>query len=442
MAARHFTIVGSGLAGTLAAIYLARAGHPVHLYEKRPDPREGEFERGRSINLALSTRGLQALAEVGLDQAALAISIPMKGRMIHGSAGNLTFQPYGKDPTQVLHSISRSALNRLLVTTATSFENVKISFNHRCTGFDVSKGTLEFLDAKANTSVSIAAACVVGADGAFSVIRSAFQRLDRFNYQQDFLTHGYKELTIPSGPDGIHRLDKHSLHIWPRGQFMMIALPNLDGSFTGTLFWPFEGPMSFAALDDEHKVTAFFKEHFADVPALIPDLGVQFLKNPTLSLVTIRCLPWHYHDRAVLVGDACHAVVPFLGQGMNAAFEDCSVLMNCLHQEPLDVSRAFARYESMRKQHTDVLADLCLANFVEMRDRVASPCFIVRKRVQVLMHRLLPHWYIPLYSLIEFTSTPYADAQRRSRRQNRILFFLVGLFLALLLTFIVVFLFR
>jgi kynurenine 3-monooxygenase len=245
------------------------------------------------------------------------------------------------------------------------------------------------------------------------------QKRERFDYSQDYLTHGYKELTIPAGPGGSFLIEKHALHIWPRGSFMMIALPNADGSFTCTLFWPFEGDNSFAALRKESDVLAFFNEQFPDAVPLIPDLVHDFLHNPTSSLVTVRCRPWHLDGKVVLVGDACHAVVPFLGQGMNAAFEDCSVLMECLAKNE-DNEKAFAEYEARRKPHTDVLADLCVANFVEMRDRVGSRLFVLRKKLDVLLHRLMPRWYLPLYTMVEFTRIPYRDAVERAKKQDRI----------------------
>jgi kynurenine 3-monooxygenase len=279
-------------------------------------------------------------------------------------------------------------------------------------------GAVEFLD-EHQAHVAVPCRAAVGADGAYSALRSWMQKREGFNYQQEYLSHGYKELTIPAGPGGAYPIEKHALHIWPRGSFMMIALPNLDGSFTCTLFWPFEGPNSFAALKSEADVLAFFREQFPDAVPLTPALGEEFLTNPTGSLVTIRCQPWRV-GRAVLVGDAAHAVVPFLGQGMNAAFEDCTVLHRCLQEANWDWEQASARYEALRKEHADVLADLCVENFVEMRDRVASPLFILGKRLAVLLHWLLPRWYLPLYTMIEFTRIPYAEALRRARRQNRV----------------------
>jgi kynurenine 3-monooxygenase len=411
-------VVGAGLAGALLACYLGRAGRRVDLYEKRPDPRVGPAERGRSINLALSVRGIHALREVGLADAVLRDSVLMRGRMIHARDGGLTFQPYGKDDDEALHSVSRGGLNRLLVEAAATHQSVRLFFNHRCTGLDAHGDAAEFLDEK-QAAVAVHAAAVVGADGAYSAVRSWMQKREGFNYQQEYLTHGYKELTIPAGPGGSYRLEKHALHIWPRGSFMMIALPNLDGSFTCTLFWPFEGPNSFAALKTGEDILTFFRSEFPDAVPLIPTLAEEFLTNPTGALVTIRCQPWRV-GRAVLVGDACHAVVPFLGQGMNAAFEDCTVLHQCLLDSGWDWGRAAERYERLRKVHTDTLADLCVANFVEMRDRVASPLFVLGKRLAVLLHRLFPRRYLPLYTMIEFTRIPYADAVRRARAQNRV----------------------
>ncbi len=339
------TIVGAGLAGTLLACALARAGYRVDLHEKRPDPRRREQEHGRSINLALSVRGIHALREVGLAQEVLKSSILMRGRMIHAPSGELTFQPYGKDDSQALHSVSRAGLNLLLVEAAARNPLIRLFFEHKCTGVDPHAGTLEFLDSAAQSTIHVPAELIVGADGAYSAVRGQLQKQERFNYRQDYLGHGYKELTIPAGPGGSYRLEKHALHIWPRGDFMMIALPNQDGSFTCTLFWPFEGPNSFAALQTEDAIQAYFQEQFPDVVPLIPTLARDFLDNPTSPLVTIRCQPWHWGERVVLLGDACHAVVPFLGQGMNAAFEDCTVLAECLARHT-DRRAAFSAYEA------------------------------------------------------------------------------------------------
>jgi kynurenine 3-monooxygenase len=416
---RPVAVVGAGLAGALFACYLGRAGLPVEVHEKRPDPRLGSAERGRSINLALSVRGIHALREVGLADEVLADSILMRGRMIHARDGRLTFQPYGKDDNEALHSVSRAGLNRLLVEAAARHPTVGLFFNRKCTGIEPHEGVVELLDEMTDTPLRAAAQAIIGADGAYSAVRAWMQKRDGFNYQQEYLGHGYKELTIPAGPGGAFRMEKHALHIWPRGTFMMIALPNRDGSFTCTLFWPLEGPNSFAALTGAGEVLTFFREQFPDAVPLIPTLAEDFLNNPTGALVTIRCQPWHL-GRAVLVGDACHAVVPFLGQGMNAAFESCTVLYRCLAEDGWQWEKAFARYQDERKRHADALADLCIENFVEMRDRVGSPWFVLRKKLAVLLHTLFPRWYLPLYTMIEFTRIPYADAVRRARAQARV----------------------
>jgi kynurenine 3-monooxygenase len=410
-------IVGAGLAGTLLACALARAGWRVDVYEKRPDPRRREPEHGRSINLALSLRGIDVLREIGLADEVLKASILMRGRMIHSPEGKRTFQPYGKDDSQALHSVSRAGLNLLLVEAAARTPSIRLFFEHKCIGLDPDSGQLEFAASAAHSTVEVAADFIVGADGAYSAVRGQLQKQERFNYRQDYLSHGYKELTIPAGAGGAFQMEKHALHIWPRGSFMMIALPNLDGSFTCTLFWPFEGPNSFAALRTPQAIESFFRQQFPDAVPLIPTLAEDFLHNPTGALVTIRCQPWHWGERVVLLGDACHAVVPFLGQGMNAAFEDCIILTDCLARYP-DRRAALAAYESTRKHHLDILADLCIDNFLEMRDRVGSRVFVLRKKLGILLHRLFPRWYVPLYVMIEFTRIPYADALRRARRQD------------------------
>jgi kynurenine 3-monooxygenase len=429
-----FTIVGSGLAGTLMACYLGRAGHAVDLFEKRSDPRIDGGDHGRSINLALSVRGISALQEVGIADEVLASAIAMPGRMIHDHTGNLHFQPYGKDPSQAINSVSRNGLNIALINAAEKLPGVHVFFAHRCTDIDLTTGTLRLLQEPEQKTIEVPCETIIGADGAFSTIRARMQRQERFDFSQDYLTHGYKELTIPAAPGGGFRMEKHALHIWPRQRFMLIALPNQDGSFTCTLFFPYDGAPSFASLQTEQDVRSFFAQQFPDAVPLMPSLTEDFFRNPTGPLVTIRCHPWHHAGKVVLLGDACHAVVPFLGQGMNAAFEDCSVLDRCLRDCPHDREKAFRAYESARKEHTDTLADLAVYNYVEMRDHTGSQLFLLKKKWQLLLHRLLGRWYVPLYTLVSFTRTPYADAVRRARKQDRIVrIVLVALLLFLLL---------
>jgi kynurenine 3-monooxygenase len=419
------TVIGAGLGGALMAIYLARAGYAVEVYEKRPDPRRGPGSEGRSINLAISTRGVHALGQVGLADAVLAQAVPMRGRMMHAPDGRLTFQRYGTRPDHVLNSVSRTGLNVLLLDAASAYGNVRLVFGQRCTGVDPLSGTAMFVDVESGRPAQVEGDFVVGADGAFSAVRQQLQRLDRYDFEQAYLGHGYKELAIPPRPDGAFPLAADALHIWPRGEFMMIALPNRDGSFTGTIFWPFEGPHSFAELRTEADVLAYFRATFPDALPLMPTLARDYFASEAASLVTIRCRPW-FRDRVVLLGDACHAVVPFYGQGANASFEDCVVLSECLAEHAPDWARAFALYQVRRKPHTDALADLSLTNFVEMRARTASAAFLLFRRIEGGVQRLAPRWFVPLYTLVTFTRTPYATAVARARIQTRALLLLGG----------------
>ncbi|MDX2114746.1 MAG: NAD(P)/FAD-dependent oxidoreductase [Planctomycetota bacterium] len=422
---RRFTIFGAGLAGALMAVFLARRGHEVDLFERRADPRKGTPERGRSINLALSTRGIEALAKVELAEAVLRTAIPMRGRMVHPAEAEprLVMLPYSRVATNVINSVSRSGLNEVLLNAAEKLPGVRIFFGQRCVGMDLESGEAEVLDVASGVTRRVETRTVIGADGAFSGVRGSMQKRDRFDYSQTYLEHGYKELTIPACEGGgadRWRIEKHALHIWPRGTYMMIALPNQDGSFTCTLFWPFEGPHSFAALRTSEDVRAFFESRFPDAVPLIPDLLDDWAHNPTASLVTIRCGPWHVGERAVLVGDAAHAVVPFYGQGMNASFEDCAVLDSCLEAGGGDLGGAFAEYFRRRKANTDALAELAQANFVEMRDRVNDSAFQLRRRVDHALEALFPA-YRSLYEMVTFSTIPYAEAKSRAERMDALL---------------------
>jgi kynurenine 3-monooxygenase len=414
----QFTIVGAGLAGTLLACYLGKAGHRVDVYERRPDPRGKERTAGRSINLAISVRGIQALREVELADEVLRAAIPMRGRMMHARDGKLTFQPYGKDDSESINSISRAGLNVTLLDAAAGYPSVRLFFKQRCAGFDPVTGEVELTDEQTNAAKRVATQVLIGADGAYSALRLQMQMLGQFNLSQDYLPYGYKELHVPPGAGGTFQMEKHALHIWPRRQFMMIALPNLDGSFTCTLFWPLEGPGSFAALERDDAVRRYFAEQFPDAVPMMPTLVEDYRANPVGPLVTIRCHPWHVGGKAVLLGDAAHAVVPFLGQGMNAAFEDCTVLSQCLAEHGPDWEAAFRSFEARRKEHVDALADLCLENFVEMRDKVGSRTFLLRKKIENTLHRLMPSHYLPLYTMVSFTTIPYGTARRRAWQQN------------------------
>ncbi|MFQ5671074.1 MAG: FAD-dependent oxidoreductase [Acidobacteriota bacterium] len=419
MSGARVTVVGAGLGGSLMAITLGRAGHEVALFERRPDPREGVHSGGRSINLAISTRGLHALGQVGLERTILDMSVPMRGRMIHRADGRRTFQPYGTAPHHAIRSVSRTDLSLALLGVAAQERNISLHFEKRCTSVDLEVPSATFACAAGGPPLTVRSQVIVGADGAFSRVRLQMQRNGRFDYQQAFLEHGYKELTIPPAPGGGFALEENALHIWPRGGYMMIALPNLDRSFTCTLFWPFHGPNSFAALRRPAEVLDFFQHRFPDTVPLMPDLVEEYLGHATGSLVTVRCRPWHHEDRAVLIGDACHAVVPFYGQGANAAFEDCVVLGECLARHGTDWEHAFAEFESLRRGHVNILADLALSHFVEMRDRTASRLFLGRKALERGLYRLFPGWFIPLYSMVTFSRIPYGLAVRKARRQWR-----------------------
>ncbi|GAA2900595.1 NAD(P)/FAD-dependent oxidoreductase [Streptosporangium fragile] len=413
---REVAVVGAGLVGCLAACYLARRGYEVTLYERRPDPRHAAAERGRSINLAISERGIDALRRVGLDEAVLKAALPMPGRMMHAPDGTLSFQPYSADGRRAINSISRAELNRTLLEAALGMPGVRAFFEHRLTGLDVDSGRMDF--ATPGGAVSRTAPVVLGADGAYSAVRARLQSLPGFDFSQDYLDYGYKELTIPAR-DGEFALDPGALHIWPRGQAMMIALPNPDRSFTCTLFWPKSGPGSFAELDTAERFAEFFAAHYADAHALMPDLADDYAHNPIGHLVTMRTDPWQVRGaRAAvgLLGDAAHAIVPFYGQGANCGFEDCVELDRCLAETGDDFPEALARYGARRKEHADTIAELALANFVEMRDKVASRSFLLQKRVEHGLERLLPGRYVSRYELVSFSTVPYADVQRRIAR--------------------------
>jgi len=416
-----FVLVGSGLAGGLLATYLGRRGYEVDLYERRADPREGNIVGGRSINLAISTRGIHALEQIGIADEALQHAIPMRGRMIHEKSGALHFTPYDVDPKKCINSIGRAALNATVIEAAQRYPNVRVHFNHKCTDVNLDTPTVQ-LETE-DGQLTAQGDAVIGVDGAFSAVRQSMQlKIDNFQYDESYLAHGYKELTIPPGPHGSWRMEKNALHIWPRKSFMMIALPNPDGSFTCTLFWEFEGPRSFSTTKTDEDVRRFFEEEFPDAVPLMPTLLEDFRQNPTGSLVTIRCAPWFYKDKVALVGDAAHAVVPFYGQGMNAAFEDCVVLDECLEKFPDNLERAFAEYFYRRKENADALADLAIGNFIEMRDKTASKTFRAKRKLDHFLEAALPGIYLPLYTMVTFTRIPYAQAAQRARLQDRVVY--------------------
>lgn len=419
---QHIAIAGAGLVGSLLSIYLAQRGHRVSVFERRPDMRQRTVDAGRSINLALSNRGLRALDEVGLTAEIKKAAIPMHGRMMHDRQGKLTFQPYGREG-QFINSISRSNLNIVLMDKAASL-GVEFHFEHRIAAVDFEKTNLVFHppvsppDSHRDKPREFDA--IIGADGAFSAIRGSLQITDRFDYGQEYIAHGYKEMHIPATDTGAFRLEKNALHIWPRESFMLIALPNPDGSFTCTLFFPFEGTPSFNSLRTNDDVKDFLAVTFPDAFALMPDAVDAFLSTPPSSLVTVRCFPWTKH-KTLLIGDAAHAIVPFYGQGMNAGFEDCRIF-NELLDSARDWQSLFGNFQSLRKPDTDAIAQLALDNFIEMRDLVADAKFLLRKRIEAKLSERFPEKWIPLYSMVTFRDDiRYAAALAAGQRQKKIM---------------------
>jgi len=429
MTAQHKTvgIVGGGLAGSLMALYLAQRGQHVDVYERRPDLRRRVIDGGRSINLALSLRGLRALHEVGLADDLLRIAIPMRGRMIHDLAGGINYQPYGRSDDYYINSVSRGDLNATLLTAAEQSPNVQMHFEHRCTHADLKAGRIVLENQENGQVVEKQHDILLGTDGYGSAIRDAYLHRPRFNYSQDYLSHCYKELTLPAGPNGEFLIEKNALHIWPRGRFMLIALPNLGGSFTCTLFLDYEGDeLSFEQLTTEQDVERFFEHYFVDALRLIPDLAEQFFRNPTGQLATVRCGPWHAEGRVALMGDAAHAIVPFYGQGMNASFEDCAELNRCLDECAGDWPTAFEHYYRRRKPNADAIATLALQNFVEMRDHTANPIYLRKRKLELALEAAYPDRFASKYQMVTFQTRPYAEALAIGDLQDHFLMNLVG----------------
>ncbi len=414
------TIVGAGLVGSLLSIYLSKRGYKTIIYEGRPDMRKEKITAGRSINLALSDRGIRALEEVGIMDEIRAIAVPMHGRFIHNADGSPGYQPYGR-AGQYINSVSRSELNKKLMDLAEK-QGTEIYFNHKCEKIDWKKKQIVFEQADRQTH-HVNFELLFGADGAYSAVRLQHPLdHDRFQYEQQYIDFGYKELTIPPATDGSWKIDKNALHIWPRGNYMLIALPNTDGSFTCTLFFPLEGVPSFASLDTKEKLNIFFAGTFADVVPLMPALEEDFFSNPTSSLVTVKCFPWTLDDKFALIGDAAHAIVPFFGQGMNCGFEDCSVLNSLIEKYDDDWFAVLREFQFLRKPDADAIAELALNNFIEMRDKVADPRFLLQKKIEARLHEKYPDKWIPAYSQVTFSpQIRYSEANRNSMRQEAIM---------------------
>jgi kynurenine 3-monooxygenase len=416
---REVTIVGAGLAGALLALLLARRGLEVTLYERRADPRQAEPERGRSINLALAARGTRALDRAGVLEQVQPLLIPMRGRMVHERDGAAALQPYGQLAHEVIWSVGRAALNRLLIEAAARHGKVRVHFNQVCRGIDTAARQLRLHDQRAQRDYTLPLTTLIATDGAGSAVRSSLAAAGVLTVREEWLDHDYKELSI--GADAARALTRGALHIWPRGGFMLIALPNTDGSFTATLFLPRSGRDGFAALGTPAAVEAFFRREFADVLPLVPDLTAQFATHPQGQLGTVHAAPWHWGAKVLLLGDAAHAIVPFHGQGMNAAFEDCTVL-DALLGEQRGWDEVFAQFERARRPNTEAIAQMALENYAEMRDAVLDPGFVRRKNLAMALERRFPGRFIPRYSMVMFhPEIPYAEALRRGAVQAQLL---------------------
>ena len=414
-------IVGAGLVGSLWAVYMAKAGYKVTIYERRPDIRKAEISAGKSINLALSHRGWKALKNAGVDHLVDEIAIPMSGRVMHSIEGDLTYQAYGKKD-EAIYSVSRGHLNAIMMDIAENKGKASIFYNHQCLDANLEKGTIALKNTASGEIIDDTAEVIFAADGAFSAIRyNAMQKLDRFNYSQHYIQDGYKELLLPANADGSYKIEKNALHIWPRGRFMLIALPNEDGSFTCTLFMPYEGDKhAFNELTSDEKINDFFKTVFPDFYSMMPNLIENWHENPLSSLAIVRCFPWTA-GKFALMGDSAHATVPFYGQGMNGGFEDCTVLWELFNKHNGNWEKTFKEYEIQRKPDGDALQDLSLHNYYVMRDYVADPEFLLQKKIEAKLAEKHPDKWMPLYSQVTFSHIRYSDAFKQGKKQDKIM---------------------
>lgn len=418
-------VVGCGLVGSMLSCYLAQKGYQVDVFERRPDMRLGKMEGGRSINLALSVRGWTALEKIGMKDRMSEIAIPMYGRQIHNLDGTQVFQPYGKEG-EAIYSISRGELNKILLEAADEYDNINMNFNEKCAEIDFKNNHLTFENTQTNTAKSHQFDLIFGTDGAFSEVRYGMQKTPYFNFSQHYIEYGYKELSIPPASNGEHKIDKNALHIWPRKNFMLIALPNLDGSFTVTLFAPFKGENSFESIQSDADILSYFQKHFLSALEQMEDVVKDYHDNPTSGLVTTRCNPWHYKNTCLL-GDAAHAVVPFYGQGMNAGFEDCRVLNDIIEKLGDDNWEAiFDLYSEKRAPDGNAIADLALRNFIEMRDSTADPQFLLKKELEQFLMAKYPDKYLPQYSMVTFSNIRYSVALRKGDEQQSFLSDIIG----------------
>lgn len=426
MKEQHIIIIGAGLCGSLLTLRMAQRGYKVTLYEKRSDLRKTDISAGRSINLAFSDRGNKAMKLVGLDDIVKALCIPMNGRMIHDTEGNTFLSNYSGREYDYINSISRGGLNALLLDEAEQHKNVTIHFNKKCTGVDFENTIAHFKDYNTKKKFTDTSDCIIATDGAGSAMRKSYylEKKFLFSFSQQWLSHGYKELSILPAENGNYKTYKNALHIWPRGSFMLIALPNLDGSFTVTLFLSYtEGEFNFNNLTTAEAVLGFFTKEFPDALELMPNLVDDFFENPTSPLGTVKCSPWHYKGNTLLMGDSAHAIVPFYGQGMNASFEDVvefDAVLNQFKNQTSPWEQVFKNYEAQRKKDTDAIADLAIDNFHEMKDHVAHPIFQDKRKIEMALEQQFPDRYNSKYSLVTFNETiGYREAMLRGRAQDK-----------------------
>ena len=420
---QNILIIGAGLCGSLLALRMGQRGYNVTVYEKRPDLRKTDISAGRSINLAFSDRGNKGMKLVGLEEKVKELCIPMNGRMLHDKDGNTFLSNYSGREHEFINSISRGGLNALLLNEAEKHPNVKIHFNKKCKSVDFENTTALFEDYNTNKDFVEDADCIIATDGAGSALRKSYYLGKKFlfSFSQEYLTHGYKELTILPDKNGGYKTYKNALHIWPRGDFMVIALPNLDGSFTVTLFLSYdEGEYNFNNLTTPERVTEFFKKEFPDALELMPNLVDDFFENPTAPLGTVKCSPWHYKGNTLLMGDSAHAIVPFYGQGMNASFEDVVEFDAVLEKHQGDWEKVFTEFSKTRKRDTDAIADLAIDNFHEMKDHVANPLFQKKRKIEMALENHFPNTYFSKYSMVTFNEDiGYREAMVRGRAQDK-----------------------
>lgn len=415
----HVSIVGAGLGGTLMSIYLAQAGVGVTIYERQKFEKDRDYSNRRSFNVTISERGLKALERVGILERVLQKTIPVRGRMCHTLDGCTQFYPYGIEGKDELYAIRRQDMNEVLVECAMEHPNVRFELGQQCTHVDKQSGQLTLCDVdNPSNTQTVESDFVIGADGAFSTVRDQMQRGERADFRKDFLDWGYREIIFPAGPDGSYQMDPNAIHIWPRGNFMLFALPNPDGSFTGSFNCPFNADLDFS---DPETVQTFFEAQFPDVVEMLPNIGHEISRIPVSHFVTVRTSKWYHNDKIVLLGDAAHGIIPFYGQGMNSAFEDCYTLLDCLADHPEDRTTAFAAYQHERKRHADAIADLSIENFVELRDNVRSPFLQARKEIDLALYKRFPNHWQPLHILISHTSMKHADALDKCRRRERLI---------------------